>query len=50
MNDGPVAAAPAPQQSVPIEPTQQGLHLSRLTAPGDDTCGKLSRMLMKNEV
>lgn len=50
MNDGPLPAAPAPQQSVPMKPTQQGHHLSRLMALGDDTCGKLSSMLMKNEV
>lgn len=50
MTDGPLPAAPAPQQAVPVKPTQQGHHLSRLTALGDDTRGKLSRMLMKNEV
>lgn len=42
--------ASAPHQVVPVKPTQHGHHLSRLTAPGDDTRGKLSRMLLKNEV
>lgn len=46
----PFPTALAPQQSVPGKPTQQGHHLSRMTALGDDTCGKLGRMLMKNEV
>lgn len=50
MTDGLLPTAPAPEQAVPVKPTQQGHHLSRLTALGDDTRGKLSRMLMKNEV
>lgn len=33
-----------------VKPTQQGHHLSKLTALGDDTGGKLSGMLVKNEV
>lgn len=50
MNDGPLPTAPAPQHSVSVKPTQQGHHRSKLTALGDDTCGKLSGMLMTNEV